>query len=254
MVENSGARIGVLALQGSFREHITSLKKAGADAFEVRKKEQLDCCDGLIIPGGESTTMALVAERWGLLEPLRAFAKSDRPIWGTCAGLIFLAEEAEGQKEGGQQLLGGLHCKVSRNFFGSQVDSFECELPVDKCLGGIDSQSGEAATTRAMFIRAPAILSAKDSVKVLAEYTTTDEQKAATGRDKVIVAVREGKLMATAFHPELTDDLRWHKYFADMCVEASALRPNVEPASSPCLSGLVVLPDIPVYAPNSDLR
>mmetsp|Transcript_38284 Transcript_38284/g.46166 ORF Transcript_38284/g.46166 Transcript_38284/m.46166 type:complete len:251 (-) Transcript_38284:584-1336(-) len=212
--------IGVLALQGSFREHITCVKKLGVNAIEVRKPEQLDMCSGLIIPGGESTTMANVATRWGMVEPLRAFAASKRPIWGTCAGLIFLAEEAEGMKEGGQVLLGGLHCKVHRNFFGSQIDSFEAALPIHPDLGTeVSEECGDPNTFRAFFIRAPAITDVGPKVQVLGEYVLSEDEKAVSGLEKVIVAVREAQLMATAFHPELTADTRWHRMFVNMCLD-----------------------------------
>jgi 5'-phosphate synthase pdxT subunit len=149
----SSVRIGVLALQGSFREHLALLQRVpGVECVEVRTKEELQGCAGLIIPGGESTTQALVAERWGLIPELQSFANGGRPIWGTCAGMIFLAERAEGgreqevdvdlqlsyapvhllyagQKKGGQALLGGLDITVSRNFFGAQINSFETMLP-----------------------------------------------------------------------------------------------------------------------------
>mmetsp|Transcript_22071 Transcript_22071/g.36825 ORF Transcript_22071/g.36825 Transcript_22071/m.36825 type:complete len:257 (-) Transcript_22071:249-1019(-) len=209
--------VGVLALQGSYREHMTCLRKTGVQTVvEIKKPNQLEGIDGLIIPGGESTTMALVAHRWGLIDALREFAASGKPIWGTCAGLIFLAEDGEGMKAGGQELLGGLHVTVQRNFFGSQIDSFEATLTASAALGSDDDQPPRF---RALFIRAPAIISAKPSVEVLAEWVIPEEERAKAGRDKVIVAVREGRLMATAFHPELTDDYRWHKFFAKMCME-----------------------------------
>ena len=116
--------IGVLALQGAFLEHIKILRQLGAQAVEVRKPVQLTALDGLIIPGGESTTMGLIAERWGLVEPLRQWVHSQRPTWGTCAGMILLAEHATGQKQGGQPLLGGLDITVNRNYFGRQTESF----------------------------------------------------------------------------------------------------------------------------------
>ncbi|KAL4520718.1 hypothetical protein Ndes2526A_g05265 [Nannochloris sp. 'desiccata'] len=168
-------RIGVLALQGSFREHTTLLNRVpGVEAVEIRTIEQLRSVSGLIIPGGESTTMALVAEKWGLIPELQSFAAARQPIWGTCAGLIFLANRATGMKEGGQALLGGLDCLVH--------------------------QTGPG-------------------VEILAEYTLSPEEKAAQGRDSVAVAVRSGNLLATAFHPELTEDARWHAMFVQMVKE-----------------------------------
>eukprot|EP00891_Asterochloris_glomerata_P009559 jgi/Astpho2/9559/e_gw1.00146.138.1_t len=201
-------RVGVLALQGSFSEHVaTLLSIPGVEAFEVRTKEQLHKADGLIIPGGESTTMALVAERWGLIPELKAHAAQHKPVWGTCAGLIFLADRATGVKQGGQALLGGLDCTVHRNFFGAQIHSFEVDLTPPDCLPEIGPEQGDF---RAMFIRAPAVIEAGPAVEVLAEYHLTPaEQSAASGRQSVMVAVREKHLLATAFHPELTADLRW---------------------------------------------
>ncbi|KAG0609036.1 hypothetical protein M758_8G152000 [Ceratodon purpureus] len=158
--------VGVLALQGSFNEHIACLRKLGVDAVEVRKPEQLAGLSGLIIPGGESTTMAKLAEKNKLFPALREFGRSGKPIWGTCAGLIFLADRASGVKAGGQELLGGLDCSVHRNFFGSQLNSFEVELPVP----ALASQEGGSTTCRAVFIRAPAIFDVGPSVDVLAEY------------------------------------------------------------------------------------
>ncbi|GBF93728.1 pyridoxal biosynthesis protein [Raphidocelis subcapitata] len=219
-------RVGVLALQGSFREHAALLARVdGVEAVEVRTKEELAGLSGLIIPGGESTTMAHIAERWGLIPELQAWARQGRPIWGTCAGMIFLAERAEGQKQGGQALLGGLDVCVSRNFFGAQVHSFETQLPAPpglRALGGPD-------TFRAVFIRAPAVLEAGPGVEVLAEYNLTpDEAARAEGRGSVAVAVRKGQLLATAFHPELTSDLRWHRLFVDMVRAEAAARQRQE--------------------------
>jgi 5'-phosphate synthase pdxT subunit len=233
-------RVGVLALQGSFREHAAALAALpGVAAAEVRTAAELAACDGLVIPGGESTTMALVAERWGLVPELRAFAGAGaRPVWGTCAGLIFLADRIEsGAKAGGQALLGGLDVRVARNFFGAQVESFEIGLPAPPCLPPLDAAAaanGAAAGAdaaadarppfRALFIRAPAILEAGPGVEPLAEYTLTPEETAKSGRASVIVAVRQGPLLATAFHPELTDDRRWHALFVEMVRASAAAR------------------------------
>lgn len=236
--------VGVLALQGAFREHIACVTKAGGDAVEVRKAEQLDGLAGLIIPGGESTTMALVAERWNLFPALRAFASSGRPIWGTCAGLIFLAEQAQGAKQGGQELIGGLNVTVHRNFFGAQVASFETQLPAPAAF----SQFEGAPTYRALFIRAPAVLSAGPGVEVLSEYAVPKgQQKTALDIDKVVVAVRQGSLLATAFHPELTDDLRWHQLFLSMC---DARAPTAPAADTGATLFLTVQPDLPVFTDN----
>jgi 5'-phosphate synthase pdxT subunit len=193
-------KIGVLALQGAFIEHIGMLQRLGVEAIEVRKAEQLADLDGLIIPGGESTTMGLVAERWGLVEPLRAWVKAGKPVWGTCAGMILLAERAVGQKQGGQPLLGGLDVLVNRNYFGRQVDSFETELQVPLWA---------EAPFHAIFIRAPAIVAVGPTVEPLAHVTTP------TG-ETVIAAARQQNLLATAFHPELTADLRWHALFVEI--------------------------------------
>jgi 5'-phosphate synthase pdxT subunit len=232
-------RIGVLALQGSFREHMVLLQRCNDTLspqeprivpVEVRTKIDLDSVVALIVPGGESTTMALVAERWGLLPELRAFSRSGRPVWGTCAGMIFLAERAERTKQGGQELMGGLDITVSRNFFGAQQNSFERALaapPALRALGGEE-------TFRGVFIRAPVVLQAGPGVEVLATCPVDAQQKqqaeqqqqqqsaaeggaaAAAAPTEVIVGVRSGPLMATAFHPELTSDVRWHQLFVEM--------------------------------------
>lgn len=208
----SPVRVGVLALQGSFREHLAVLRRLpGIEAVEVRTNEQMASCRGLIIPGGESTTMGLIAQRWGMIDALRSLVEEGRPVWGTCAGLIFLAERAEGQKQGGQALLGGLDVRVHRNFFGAQIESFETEMAVPKCL-----QQYGSKPFRAVFIRAPAIVEVGQAVEVLSEYRLTPEEQQATGRKAVVVAARTGSLLATAFHPELTEDSRWHQLFLDM--------------------------------------
>lgn len=178
------------------------LHRLGARAVEVRKPEQLAELDGLIIPGGESTTMGLIAERWGLVEPLRAWVHGGKPTWGTCAGMILVAERAEGQKQGGQPLLGGLDVTVNRNYFGRQVDSFETLLDVP-ALG--------PEPVRAVFIRAPAITEIGPTAESLAELP---------GVPGIYVAARQGPILATAFHPELTADTRWHALFLRM-VEAN---------------------------------
>lgn len=175
------------------------LRRLGVQTVQVRKPGQLAGLDGLIIPGGESTTMGLVAERWRLVEPLKQWVDSSKPTWGTCAGMILLAARATGQKAGGQPLIGGLDVTVNRNYFGRQNQSFETMLSVP-VLG--------AMPIRALFIRAPAIVEAGAGVEVLASTLGHDEE--------VIVAVRQGAIVATAFHPELTDDLRWHAYFVEI--------------------------------------
>lgn len=160
--------------------------------------------------------MALVAEKWGLIPELQSFAAARHPIWGTCAGLIFLANRATGMKEGGQALLGGLDCLVHRNFFGAQINSFETMLPAPACLPSDGQHDGPF---RAVFIRAPSITETGPGVEILAEYTLSPDEKAAQGRDSVAVAVRSGNLLATAFHPELTEDARWHAMFVEMVKE-----------------------------------
>lgn len=189
-------KIGVLALQGAFLEHEKKLRELGAEAVEVRLPRDLEGMDGLIIPGGESTTIGKLAVEYGLVEPLRAFA-AEKPTWGTCAGMIFLAREIGIDR---QPILGVMDISVNRNAFGRQVDSFEVELPVS-ALGD--------EPFHAIFIRAPVVTGVGDGVKVLA---TLDD-----GR---VVAVESGHLLATAFHPELTADNRFHQYFLDSIREA----------------------------------
>lgn len=186
-------KIGVLALQGAFLEHEKALRALGAQACEVRLPQDLDGLDGLIIPGGESTTIGKLATSYGLIEPLRAFA-SQHPTWGTCAGLIFLARDIGVER---QPILGLMDIKVNRNAFGRQVDSFEIDLPIAGLAG--------EAPFHAVFIRAPLVEQVGPEVDVLA-----------TLPEGGIVAVRQGHLLGTAFHPELTDDLRLHRYFCDI--------------------------------------
>lgn len=214
--------IGVLALQGSFREHMSLLNRIdNVVVSEVRTEGQLNAVDGLVIPGGESTTMALIAEKWGLLPALREFAAKGKPMWGTCAGLIFLADKATGVKEGGQALIGGINCLVHRNFFGAQINSFETRLDTPECLKAFSEDVEGDSTYRAVFIRAPAITEVGDDVHVLATYTLTKEELKQSGYESVIIAVRSKNLMATSFHPELTSDTRWHKYFVSMVKDAA---------------------------------
>lgn len=200
--------IGVLALQGAFVEHCRILGQLGAKAVEIRKPEQLAHLDGLIIPGGESTAIGLIAERWGMIEPLRDWVRAGKPTWGTCAGMILLGEKAEDQKAGGQPLLGGLDITVNRNYFGRQLDSFEVLLDTPRILGLDDG----ARQYSAIFIRAPIITATGHGVESLASFTAVD------GRE-LIVAVRQRLVLATAFHPELTDDRRWHQFFLNMIRE-----------------------------------
>jgi 5'-phosphate synthase pdxT subunit len=188
--------IGVLALQGDVIEHIHALQRIGAETREVRLPQQLAGLDGLIIPGGESTTIGKLAVAYGLMEPLKEFGKK-HAIWGTCAGAIFLSRDAHRH----QPLLELMDIVVERNAFGRQVDSFEVDLNVP-ALANVDKEN---KPYHAVFIRAPLIESVNGKVEILA--------KLANGK---IVAAREGRLLATAFHPELTLDDRFHQLFMEM--------------------------------------
>ncbi len=190
-------KIGVLALQGDFAEHIVMLKRLGAQTAEVRLAKHLDDLDGLIIPGGESTTIGKLAVAYGLMEPLRAFG-SAKAIWGTCAGAIFLSKDARRD----QPLLGIMDITVIRNAFGAQVDSFEADLEI----AAINHATRTSAPYHAFFIRAPIIESVNGEAQILS-----------TLPDGRIVAALEGKLLATSFHPELTTDDRFHQYFLSLC-------------------------------------
>jgi 5'-phosphate synthase pdxT subunit len=182
-------KIGVLAIQGDFAEHIVMLKRLGVETAEVRLPAQLAGLDGLIMPGGESTTFGKLAVDFGLLEPLR----QTHAIWGTCAGAIFLSKDARRD----QPLLGIMDISVQRNGFGRQVDSFEADLAIPEL--------GEGGPYHAIFIRAPIISSVQEDAKVLSTLS-----------DGRIVAAGQGKLLATSFHPELTDDTRFHEYFLSL--------------------------------------
>ncbi|MCL4273672.1 MAG: pyridoxal 5'-phosphate synthase glutaminase subunit PdxT [Anaerolineales bacterium] len=189
-------KIGVLALQGDFAEHISMLKKLGVETAEVRLSKHLDGLDGLIIPGGESTTIGKLAVAYDLLDPLKKFGKT-RAIWGTCAGAIFLSKNIGRD----QPLLGLMDIKVQRNAFGRQVDSFETDLEIDELY----KATGTEHPYHAVFIRAPIIESVGGNVKVLSAL-----------EDGRIVAAQEGHLLATSFHPELTEDTRFHEYFISL--------------------------------------
>jgi 5'-phosphate synthase pdxT subunit len=186
-------RVGILALQGDFAEHRVMLQRLGVTTEDVRLPAQLESLSGLIIPGGESTTIAKLAVSYGLMEPLREFG-SERAIWGTCAGAIFLSKDAHRD----QPLLQLMDITVERNAFGRQVNSFEVDLMVP-ALQDIDSQD---KPFHAVFIRAPLIASVQSDTRILAKLD-----------DGRIVAAQQGHLLATAFHPELTDDDRFHRYF-----------------------------------------
>lgn len=190
--------IGVFALQGDVREHVQALKRLGVDAFGVRRPEELERCDGFILPGGESTTMYKLARTFDLLEPLRKRVHEGMPTFGTCAGMIMLADRIRDGIDG-QETVGGLDITVRRNAFGRQVDSFETDLD----YAGLDDG------VHAVFIRAPWVEEIGEGVEVLARVRGGD----ADGR---IVAVRQGPLMATSFHPEVGDDDRVHGLFVDL--------------------------------------
>ncbi|MEE9615753.1 MAG: pyridoxal 5'-phosphate synthase glutaminase subunit PdxT [Anaerolineae bacterium] len=201
-------RIGVLALQGAFIEHENILARIGVEPVEVRLPGELEGLDSLILPGGESTTIGQVAERWGLLEPIRAFARSGRPLWGTCAGIILMAKEVV-DGVSGQPRLELMDVVVRRNAFGRQVDSFEVGLEVP-ALG--------EEPFHAVFIRAPRIERVGKEVEILARLEpalshSTALRAGGVEGDGAVVAVRQGNLLATVFHPELTDDDRFHRYF-----------------------------------------
>ena len=252
--------VGVLALQGAFVEHITLLQRSAAlwttnevefEFIQVRTPDQLKQCDALIIPGGESTSISLIAERTGLLEPLREFVKVQRrPVWGTCAGLILLAESADKTKATGQELIGGLDVRVHRNYFGRQVESFEAELELPFLGKG-------AENFHSVFIRAPVVekvlpptggevletdAEAKNTVlappkqhtsapveivgrlpgraRTIRDKTSTAEE---LGEDGDIVAVRQGNVFGTAFHPELTGDERIHTWWLEEVLKLKKL-------------------------------
>lgn len=192
--------VGVLALQGAFAEHTQALQRLGAATVEVRLPRDLEGLSGLIIPGGESTTIGKLAVQFGLMEPLREFGQT-RPIWGTCAGAIFMAREAHRP----QPLLGLMDITVQRNAFGRQVESFEADLDVPAL--GVNG-NGRAHAFHAIFIRAPLIESVGPGVEVLAQVDRPG--------GPAIVAARQGRWLATSFHPELTRDGRFHKYFLEL--------------------------------------
>lgn len=200
-------KIGVLALQGAVAEHIRSLEAAGATAVSIKRTEQLAELDGLVIPGGESTTIGKLMRKYGFIEAIREFAGEGKPIFGTCAGLIVLAKRIEGQDEAHLQLM---DMTVARNAFGRQRESFETDLVVK----GVDEP------VRAVFIRAPLIKSVGAGVEVLSMY-----------RDEIVVA-RQGNLLACSFHPELTEDFRMHAYLLQMAEEAASLRASAERSNS----------------------
>jgi 5'-phosphate synthase pdxT subunit len=201
-------RIGVLALQGDFREHLRALERLGAEGRAVRLPRDLDGLDGLIIPGGESTVMGKLMVAYDLDQPLRERIAAGLPIWGTCAGLILLARETDNAMAG-QPLLAAMDVRVCRNAFGAQRESFEVNLDVP-ALG--------EQPVHAVFIRAPIVESVGAGVDVLARV-----EPGLSGAPGEIVAVRQGPLLGTAFHPEVTTDVRFHSYFLSIVREAAAV-------------------------------
>ena len=192
-------KIGVLALQGAFIEHIKILESLGVEAVEVRLPEQLDDLAGLIIPGGESTTIGKLAVMYNFMEPLRQFA-AEKAMWGTCAGMIFMAKEiGNGSVGRDQPLLGIMDIEVERNAFGRQVDSFEASLDVPVF------NNGRLQPFPAVFIRAPQLVAAKGDAQVIAQLD-----------DGTAVAAQQNKWLVTSFHPELTGDGRFHQYFLSL--------------------------------------
>jgi len=191
-------RVGVLSIQGDVREHLRALAEAGATAVTVGSTVELAAVDGLVIPGGESTTISRLARIDGLLDPLRAARAAGMPMYGSCAGMIMLADRVEDARPD-QEFVAGIDMTVRRNAFGRQVDSFEADVDIP-AVGG--------EPVRAVFIRAPWVESVGPAVDVLARVSRGD--------DDTIVAVRQGPLLATAFHPELTGDARVHELFVEM--------------------------------------
>jgi 5'-phosphate synthase pdxT subunit len=194
--------IGVFALQGDVREHLRMLDSLGAQAIGVRRVAELDACDALVIPGGESTTMVKLARTFDLFEPIRQRIKEGLPVLGTCAGMIMLADRVE-DGTADQETLGGLDITVRRNAFGRQVDSFEGQVS----FAGLDDP------VHAVFIRAPWVEEVGSAVEVLSRI---DDESAPDGAAGRIVAVRQGALMATSFHPEVDGDGRIHRLFLDL--------------------------------------
>lgn len=199
----TGPRIGVLALQGDVREHLAALTDAGVEAVAVRRPSELNSVDGLVLPGGESTTMVKLAKAFDLLGPLRERIGAGLPAYGSCAGMILLADRLDDAGSPLTDTVGGIDMTVRRNAFGRQVDSFEEDLDID---GVTDT---ERAPLHAVFIRAPFVSEVGPQATALGRVAGGEH----AGR---IVAIRQGRLLATSFHPELTGDARVHAYFCDM--------------------------------------
>ncbi|MBA4602847.1 pyridoxal 5'-phosphate synthase glutaminase subunit PdxT [Thermoactinomyces mirandus] len=191
-------KIGVLALQGAVREHVRQLEAAGATAVTVKHAKEFADLDGLVIPGGESTTISKLMREYQLTEPVLEMHRAGKPVFGTCAGLIMIAKQIDGQEDAH---LGLMDVSVKRNAFGRQRESFEVEIPVKKV----------ADDFQAVFIRAPYIEKAGEGVDVLAEV------------DGKIVAAQQGTLLGVAFHPELTEDIRFHAYFVELVRQSLAV-------------------------------
>ncbi|KAF9449020.1 SNO glutamine amidotransferase [Macrolepiota fuliginosa MF-IS2] len=224
--------IGILALQGAFAEHQTAIQQLAlprkVDVLLVRTADELARCKALIIPGGESTTIALLARLSGLLDPLREFIKV-KPVWGTCAGAILLAKSVHGAKRGGQELLGGMSITIARNGWGSQVESFEADLEVTGM-----KDPGRPFT--GVFIRAPVVLTLEPApedppIQVISRLSPSLlpcslTSSNSTNEPRTFVALRQGLHFLTTFHPELTRDNRFHEYFVRECVIPSISTPR----------------------------
>ncbi len=188
-------KVGILALQGAFSEHESAVQRCGASSIQVRTPGQLEEIDGLIIPGGESTAIEKLMKKYGFYKPLDDFYKKKKPIFGTCAGLIILAENIDGEDSG----TGYININVERNAYGRQIDSFEEFLDLD-----LDNGSGGSVKFKSIFIRAPKISGSGEDVKILARL-----------KEETVLA-QQKNILVCAFHPELTEDLRIHKYFIEM--------------------------------------
>jgi 5'-phosphate synthase pdxT subunit len=196
-------KVGVLALQGTFIEHIGILRQLGVEAPPIRLPHELNTLDGLIIPGGESTTMMRLMESFGLIQPIREMAQNGLAIWGICAGMVLIAKSISNYE---METLGLMGTKIRRNAFGSQIDSFEMDLEIP-IVGG--------EPFHAVFIRAPVIKEAEPGVKILSRLPNS-----------TIVAARQDRLLACAFHPEFTDDFRFHSYFLNMVSQQLSYDPK----------------------------
>eukprot|EP00126_Sphaerothecum_destruens_P012814 Sdes_comp21942_c0_seq1m20484 len=221
--QDGRAHIGVLALQGAFYEHLMMLRSfPQVIPREIRSVHDLNCAplDALVIPGGESTVMGMVAERSDLLPALRDWLALGKPVFGTCSGMIMLANKALHSRKEGQVLFGGLNITVDRNYFGTQLQSFERKINVPILQKFTNSQQEELFNC--VFIRAPAVLETDAKVQILASLKC---EKSKTDKE-IAIAVRQGNILATAFHPELTRDNRFHRYFLEELVLPHVLKIN----------------------------